>query len=111
MVLAATIATLFAYVLVLTFASWLKDFISDRLPKPFLSEGPNVEWAEKVISEISNGHGHRGLTIDTNPEFVPVGSWAVDTGPLRPTHDRPDYAVGVESEPSDSVTDQSRAEL
>jgi hypothetical protein len=45
--------------------SWLKDTIFERLPKPFLGEGSNVEWAEEKRLEIEamrNNHiAHREL--------------------------------------------------
>ena len=99
------------FLLIVLLVKRFKVFLSGRLPQPILGEGSNVEWAEEVISEISNGHGHRGLTIDTPSELVAVRSRTADTGPLRRTYDRLDYAVAVKSEPSNSVTDQSRAEL
>ena len=43
---------------------WIKNVLRHRLPKPFLGDGSNVEWAEQKRSEIAAG----GIAYD--PEMI-----------------------------------------
>lgn len=45
---------------------WVRNVVRHRLPKPFLGEGSNVEWAEQKRFEIAAG----GIAYD--PETIDV---------------------------------------
>ena len=60
--IAATVGILLpvAAVLVVLIVWWVKNVGRHRIPRPFLGEGPNVEWAEMrraELTEAKQGHG------------------------------------------------------
>ena len=53
-VLVALVGLIFLAFLLLiwTFLRWMKNVFRNRLPRPFLGEGPNMEWAQTKKAEL-----------------------------------------------------------
>lgn len=58
--------------------SWLKEVFLHRLPKPYLGDGPNVEWAMKKRAEFEEGKLIFEPSIDEPSE--PVAWHLEETG-------------------------------
>ena len=60
--IAATVVILLpvAVVLVVSIVWWVKNVGRHRIPRPFLGDGPNVEWAEMKKAELATGKQRYG---------------------------------------------------
>jgi len=65
--------------------TWLKIGLVMRIPKPFLGEGSNREWAERKRAELEAGQ----LSPDTPPHLVPsqaISWWRDDQDAKQVIH-------------------------
>lgn len=55
---------------------WLKNVLRHRLPKPFLGEGTNMEWAELKRAELMSTKIESEDISTTTPEDVGPSIWS-----------------------------------
>lgn len=71
-VVTAVILLPIAVVLVFMIVWWVKNVGRHRIPRPFLGEGPNVEWAEMKRAELASGEQEYGPE-EPHSSYSPAG--------------------------------------